>query len=180
MFFKPPVRHALGAVFFDSSGYDATYFTVRVIVVPLFVQTDHVYFNVGKEIHSGSGYWKSTDPDLLDNLGRRIRQEALPLLASVDTYEGIADAALSLKKSGDPVVLRAIAIAHVMSGNTKLGLQELGVLISRLEGDSSASAYVQKLRRLRDLVVSDSEAAKRELLNDESESARALGLDKYR
>lgn len=180
MFFRPPVHNALGTVFFDSSGYDATYFTVRVIVVPLFIQTDHIYFNFGKEIYSGGGYWKSNDPGLLDNLRSRIRQEALPVLAHLDTYEGVADAALLLKASADPLVLRAVAFAYFLSGKTDQACRELDRLIAQLAGSRGAEQHHERICHFRDLILSNPEAFRSQLINEESATARALGLDKYR
>lgn len=177
MFFKPPVRHALGTIYFDRSG-DATWFRMLVIVIPLFVRTKLVYFNFGDEIFAG--HWKPGDADQLAELGTRIKRKALPVLGQIDTYEGIVAAAVALRRSGNPIVLEAVACAHLLSGSVDRALRDFDRLIATLAEDRSAGPARDRICQLRELTLANPMMARAQLVRNEAETALALGIAEYR
>jgi len=180
LLFIRPIEHALGGVYLNPSAFDPARFSVMAFIVPLFMPTNTIYFNVGKEVQNKRGIWDANDPRLMAELACAISEQALPFLEQISTPQGIAQTAAAIQKQGDPVVQEAIARAYVLAGDAERAVRELGRLESMIQDDQQYEPLLIDTRRLKTTVISNPKAATMELLECEDVTATALGIAEFR
>jgi hypothetical protein len=150
-----------------------------VFIVPLFLPTDAIYFNFGKEVQNDRGVWDLDDPTLLAELTAVIKEQALPFLDQPSTLEGVARTG-AIHKRDDPIVQEAIARAYVLVGGTDRAIREFDRLESMILHDPQCESLLRETRKLKARIASDQRKAVEELLECENTTARALGVGKFR
>jgi len=96
-----PLGHTLRAIYLSGS-IDPRSFYVQILLQPLFVPSEHVFFNVGWRLRGGSGgsdSWDADAPNLITELGAGLTREALPFLLRVELPQDTARAAASASAS---------------------------------------------------------------------------------
>jgi hypothetical protein len=118
LMFLPPVRVALKALCFESSSHEKADFYVWHFILPLFVPTDHVYFNFGSRLRvaEGGDRWSSEAVDLVADLELAVRTQALPIFNEVQSPERLAYY-LTKRAGGSPIGLEAAAYAYLYAGS---------------------------------------------------------------
>jgi len=129
-----PVGQILRAVCFDRTS-DKTEFCVWAFWFPLYVPTEHIYFNFGKSIRNkGSEYWRSESPHLVDELASAIRSEAFPFLEKASTPQGVIDELRYKVVDGqNPHSYNALVHALAKEGDISGALQTIDELMERLD-----------------------------------------------
>lgn len=72
-------------IYADSSGYSARAFYLEAFALPLFVPTDHLYFNYGRRV---GRRWEAVTDDLV-----RAVEASLPMLEESATLDGLLQSA---------------------------------------------------------------------------------------
>src|SRR5262249_25335575 len=129
MLFVSPIEHTLRAIFFNRAA-DPRAFHVQALLLPLCVPAEDVYFNVGFRVGGDSHTWSAGDPRLIADLSTAIKREALPFLGSADTPKHAAETAAALGKSGDGIVLRAIAYWLALAGERQRAVRVLNDFVA--------------------------------------------------
>src|ERR1700741_201681 len=106
LLFIDPIDHTLRGVWLDHS-MDKRSFYVQVFVQPLFIPAEEIHFNFGWRI--GGGSRNADTRHLVRELGVAIKREAVPFLTKINTPMDAAEAAIALRKPGDPNIQRVIA-----------------------------------------------------------------------
>lgn len=183
LMFLPPVDHTLRGLCFESHSHEARFFYVQMFFQLLCVPTNHVVFTFGKRLGGGNGKrWDADDPSLGAGLTSAIQKEALPFLAALRTPKDTAAAARLLTgESKNPNLHQAIAYALARAGETTAATDELDNLLSL---SSSAVAWerdiASRAQMLRAKLVENPADAQQQLETWESETAKNLGLEKFR
>ncbi len=115
----------LRAIFFDTSDNPRKFY-VHIFILPLFVPASHLSFNFGFRI---GGSWDADAPNLILELGEKIKEEGLPFLQTKNVREVL----VSFNPDKDPYARQALAYLAVHQGNYSLAEEELNKLISLLD-----------------------------------------------
>ena len=181
MIFIQPVAHTLRGICFDGSTFDPNLFFLQVFVQPLFVPATHLALNIGWRVGGGSHRWNATSPSLLEDLRAALKHEALPFLARIESPRDLAQAVTSLQESQDPYTQQAIAYALARAGDVNKAVAELGQLTALLDVKVPwQREMVERADALKSQLLSDTTSAQKQLEAWEAESARNLGLEKFR
>ncbi len=179
MLFVSPVGHTLRGIFFDRATNPRGFY-VQILIQPLCVPEEHIIFNLGWRLrHGRTDLWNADDPQLIPELSLALSREALPFLSSIESPRDTATAAVSLRKSGDPIVQQAIAYAFARAGDVPEAVKALGRLREQLEETQQYRASHEDLRRAEALeleLVSDPSEARRRLESWEAETAKKLAV----
>src|SRR5207249_2546270 len=138
-------------------------------------------FNLGQRLGGATHRWDAKSAGLLPDLHRAIKEVAIPFLDRIHSPRDVATVALSLKKSRDPYVQRAIAYALARSGETGAALIALEELVRVLEG--KGRWQTEMANAARDLMVrlrARPEETRQRMVAWEAETARSLDLEKFR
>jgi len=175
LMFIPPCKHLLRGIYFEPSAADGRSFYVWVFVLPLFVPTEHLYFNLGKRIGSG---WNADSPDLLIELCEAIKREALPFLNSMGTLKGLTET--PIENSPDIRAQQAIAYGLAITGDIEQALIALDLLILSLDVEFPwQQAIKDKAQELSSMLKQDPSLALRCLQTWEAETIRNLKLEEF-
>ena len=176
-----PLENVLRAIYFESSSYDKTAFSVTVFVMPLCVPTEHLSFNFGRRVrHKGGGdRWTMTMPNLVTELSTALKDQALPFLSQVKNLLDFVDMAKSF--SGNPHTPKAIAFALARAGQDHRAIAVLDELLSQLDLNVAwHQAIADQAETLKTKLVSNPAEAHRQLEDSEAETVRKLGLEQFR
>jgi hypothetical protein len=182
LLFIQPVLHTLRAIFFDRS-IDARGFYVQIFVQPLFIPAKHIGFNVGWRLGGGSHLWNANAPSLVTDLSAELKREALPFLSRIKSPRDVAEAAIALHKSNDPYVQQVVAYSLARSGDIGKATTELDRLISMLNVNEPypwQRELIERAEALKRKLLANPANALCELETWEVETAKNLGLEKYR
>ena len=174
--FIPPCRHLLRGIYFEPSAADKRSFYVTVFALPLFVPTEHIYFNLGERIGIS---WNADDTDLLPELTESLKREALPFLNSMGNLEGLTEALIH--NSPDARTQQAIAYGLAVKGDIEQALVALDLLILSLEVEFPWQQNIKdQAQALRTALTENPSLAKRWLQTWEADSVKNLGLEDFR
>jgi len=118
LLFASPIDHVLKGFCGDDSGLNKEQFTVWAFMLPLYVPTDHVHFNMGFRLTQENGcekWWNIVDPDLRDELLVCIETQGLPYFDKVKEPKDVATAIQKLTTQFSPYDLEAVAYSQLMA-----------------------------------------------------------------
>lgn len=177
LMFIPPAAHILRGICFEPSAFDKKSFYVNVFVLPLCVPTQHLYFNFGKRVGTE---WNADAPDVFSKVGSALKREALPFLSRVESLHDFVELAMSFSLQ-NPHTPEAIAYAWARAGNVALATEELERLVRLLDAKIPwQRAMAERAETLKAKLLADPVEAQRQLEAWENESAKNLGLEKFR
>jgi hypothetical protein len=183
MLFVSPLSHTLRAVLFERS-LDPRAFCVQVFIQPLSVPTRHIAPSAGWRLGGGCHTWNADSPTLDSLLKRALAQDALPFLSKILTPIDAAEAAISMRKSGDPFVQQAIAYSLARGGDVERANRELATLIDRLNARDHPYPWQREMIERAEVLVGelrdDPTGAQKRLRAWEAATAKALGLEEFR
>jgi hypothetical protein len=172
-----PISHTLRGVWLDQS-MDPRAFYVQVFVQPLFIPAEEFHFDFGWRI--GARSWNADTPNLVRELGMAIKAEAVPFLTKISTPMDVAEAAMALRKRGNPNIQRAIAYSFARAGETQKAIAVLDDFLRRMPAKITTDWFLEDARRaeiLRDELERDPVAAQRRLLAWEARTKQNLRLE---
>ena len=175
--FIDPINHTLRGVWLDHS-MDPRSFYVELFVQPLFIPAEEIHFGFGWRI--GGVSWNADTPNLVRELGIAIKTEAVPFLTKINTPMDVAEAAIALRKPGDPNIQRAIAYSFARAGETRKAIAALDDFLRGMPAKITMDWLLEDARRaeiLRDELKTNPAAAQRRLLAWESQTKKNLRLE---
>jgi len=182
LIFVPPVRTLLRGISFEGSSFDKASFYVNFFVMPLFVPTEHLYFNFGNRVRhrKGGDRWSREDPGLVEELGDALKQQALPFFSRATDLVSFAELAASFS-SRNPHTPNAIGFALARAGRGNQAIDVLDQVLTHLDLSVAWQHTIADLsRRLKTMLIEDPEKAQGQLETWENETVRNLGLEKFR
>ena len=179
----PPIKSVLRGLHFEGSGFDEKSFYVWAFLLPLFVPTKHISFNLGKRLRGpyGGDRWSVEMPNLVAQLGAAVKRDALPFLSGIESAEDIAKAAAAFQQSGDPYAQQTVAYAWARSGNVARAVEELERLMHSLDGKIAWQREMAgRAELLKAKLLADPREAELQLEAWESQTSENLKLGKLR
>jgi len=177
----PPLDRVLRGIWFDRSAYDEISFSVIAFVIPLCVETDHLYFNYSESVrhNSGGDRWRIDMPDLLNALTEALRNSALPLLSRGATLDGFIEIARSGPQTGRN--LEGLGYALARAGKTEEAISVLNQLASELNPSIIWQLELsKKVREFITILMEHPDDAELQLAMTEEKTIHNLGLEKFR
>lgn len=177
--FAHPVGHTLRAICFERS-IGARDFYAWVFILPLFVPEKVIALNFGWRLGGRSHFWNADAPGLIGELGSVIKREALPFLNKIKTPRDVAEAGISLKKTGDPIVQQAVAFAFARAGDSAKAVVALDQFLEQVKKTGYWHDEIKRAEALKATLLANPAEAQRQLEAWENETAKNLGLEKFR
>jgi hypothetical protein len=183
LIFMLPVGDILRGVFFFAS-VDANRFYLDEFFLPLFVPTDSVHGTYGKRIGNALN-WRADNPNLLEDMHKVIRNEAIPFLLNVSTLDGVLNYLKERIESGRPRVnshlLEALAYTFIKCGDYSFALEALAEQKQRLEGNAIpwVAAQYARTKLIEEKLLQNPEVALQQLEVWKAETIRNLKLEKF-
>ncbi len=177
-----PIGHVLRGLYFEGSSFDKKSFYVWAFILPLFVPTKQVTFNLGKRLRTPSGgdRWNTDTPNMLEELDAAVKRQALPFLSAIESPNDIVNVAAEFQGTGDPYVQQAIAYAWIRGGQVSRASEELQRLRRSLDMNVAWQREIaERAERLRTMLLSDPAAAQRQMDVWEAETVHNLGLKEF-
>jgi len=175
-----PMERILRAIYFESSSYDKSAFSVSAFVMPLCVPTEHLSFNFGNRVrHKGGGdRWTMSMPNLMAELGAALKEQAVPFLAKVDSLLAFADMATAF--SGNLHTPKAMAFALARAGQDRRAVSVLDELLAQVDPNIAWQQTIAKqANALKTDLLERPVEAHRQLEEWEIETTRKLGLEQF-
>lgn len=177
-----PVADLLRGFYCDTSGFDASKFTVYVFVLPLYIPTNHLYFTFGNRLKDDRGcekWWNVNDPSLCEDLLFRMKSEGLPFLSGVRSPIDLVKKAEELPPTLDPYKFETIGYSLAMADDF-IGAQEaldrlLGTLDAKIPWQGE---MMERAKLLGQKLKADPQGAKHQLAEWEQITKRNLGLER--
>jgi hypothetical protein len=180
LLYAHPVSHILRGFCCDISGFDPTSFTVWVFVLPLYVPTQHLYFNIGNRLKDERGcekWWNLQEPDLASKLLSSIKGEGLGFLERVHHPAQIVRLVEGLPGNTNPHSLEAIAYSSAIADEYVAAQAALGRLVEALDVNVPWQAeMMERATQLGEKLNNDPQGAKQLLAQWEGITIRNLGL----
>jgi hypothetical protein len=180
MMFQTPISHTLKGLYFEGSQSSPGGYYVWVFFQPLFVPSEHVTFNLGMRLGSGSMTWDVVGDDKAEALLHAIETEALPALQGLDTAKQVASRAGEIAEHGGPKAIEAAAYSLAYAQDIKAAVPYLDSLI---EGLDSAVEWQKRMAEravlLREDVLHDPDRARLRLEEWRQLTIRKLMLEDY-
>jgi hypothetical protein len=175
-----PLDHILRGFCCDGSSFDPSIFTVTVFVLPLYVPTTHLHFNMGKRLKDERGcdkWWNIGEADLSSKLLSSVQHDGLPFLCGVRSPSEIIAVVQRLPGSSNPHSLEAIAYSLAMAGEYFAAQLALERLVKALDVKISWQLEMaERAKLLAEKLNADPEAGKLLLATWELETINALAL----
>ena len=178
-----PVGDILRGVFFFAS-VDANWFYLNEFFLPLFVPEDSVHGTYGKRIGNALN-WRADNPNLLEDMHKVMRNEAIPFLHTISTLDGVLNYLKKQIEIGRPRVnshlLEALAYTFIKCGDYPSALEALAEQKQRLEGKTIPWVVAQYARTklIEEKLLENSEAALQQLEIWKAETICNLKLEKF-
>lgn len=172
-----PLHHTLRGICLERSG-TAKQFYVWVFLQPLFVPSEHITFNIGWRVGGGCHTWSTDAEGLTVRLTAALKKEAYPFLSGVNTLRDLADATMSLNKTGDLRVQEAIvyiSIRLLAVSQAKIEIKRLRALLHPRHFDWQRE-MLERVELFEGLLESDAVGLENRFNSCESETAENLGL----
>jgi hypothetical protein len=179
-----PMNGMLRAIHCDPSAFSKDDFHVEAFVMPLCVPTDYLVLTLGHPIRHPKGGWGWTRkmPDLVSDLSEAIQTQVLPFLQSIRTAEDFARMATEFW--ANPHTARDVAFALANAGDIRRAIAVLDEALPGLESLDKDIAWHLELcedaKMMRDLLASNPVVARRQLVEWEDYTIRALRLEQFR
>ena len=87
MLIMVPMRQTLRGVCFENTGPETEQFYMWAFLMPLYIPFEYISLNFGKRLGGGSHTWVTDRPNLISDIIKAIRYEALPFLGSPSCNE---------------------------------------------------------------------------------------------
>ena len=185
--FAVPVDSIYRSVIFQGSSFSKEVFYVAYSSMPLYLPTDVQYLALGDRLLNSKGNegWKLSDPSLVDELWKGIRQQALPFFAESDTPIKLAEALVNkpyfsrhrLHIQRNPLMAERFACSLIKGGNLDEGFEVIATLIPALDlADPIDSEVASRIDKLLMAKRSGEEAVKRLLSDWEQITRRSLKI----
>ena len=179
LMFIPPVGQTLRGLCFESHSHEEELFYVWVFFLPLFIPRKHVSFEFGKRV--GGDRWNADAPDIVRDLGVALKREALPFLARIESPLDVAEVAKLQQVPQNPHVQQAIAYALARGGDVDEAVVALDELLRMVDvGVLWQKEIAERASTFRSQLLDNVASAQKQLEAWEVESARNLGLEKFR
>jgi hypothetical protein len=177
LMFLPPVKDLLRGIYFEPSATAKRAFYVTVFVLPLYVPTEHLYFNLGKRIGIG---WDADSADLIPELAAALEREALPFLKGFGSVLDLAEA-MPIQNSPDPYTQQAIAYGFAPMGKIEQALGALDRLLTLLDVKVPwQHDLAERAESLRSALTENPSEAQHRLEAWEADTVKHLGLEDFR
>jgi pentatricopeptide repeat protein len=173
-----PMTDILRAIHFETSGFDKTAFYVHKFVLPLFVPTEHIYFNFGDRLRvpGGGKIWNVDD---IANLSEVIRREALPFLRRAATPLQFVKLARS-RSMENPHTWRAVAFGLARAGRFKQAIRVIDRMLPPIDVDIAwQRELVAMTTAFRATLAEHPSDAERQLEVWKQESLRKFKLEEF-
>jgi hypothetical protein len=190
-----PVGHLLQAITFDKtsdkSRCDIVYFTM-----PLFQRADRVFLDYGNFLReNGRQDWLLTGPGVEEKLGERLRSEALPFLLDNGSLARFAELVATLPRLGifgreRGGLAETLAYTFTRMGRYAEAVEHFGRMDAFIEverPDWATNPRLEWVRQMKknaqllvDLIHTDPARAQKQLDEWEAQTARNLGIEKFR
>lgn len=180
LIFISPISSILRGIFFENSGFDKYSFYVTWFFLPMYVETNHLYFNFGSRIlTNGADRWSLYDKDVFGKLKSALDDEILPKLQEINSIGKFIEFLKSLNHA-DPYALRAIAYSFVRLGEASSAIHWLNQLNEVLDGQVAWQRALQEnAQLLMSNLQSDPKTAEMDLVAVEKITAGNLHLQDY-
>jgi hypothetical protein len=161
---------------------DPECFYVNVFLQPLFIPEQHYVLNAGWRLGGGAHAWNAAAPGVLGDLRQALTREALPFLEPIKSPRDVALATTRLHQSADPIVQRIVAYGFARNGDISQATRAIDQLLTLLSGDDRqwVLEMYEQAADLRAALLEDPARAERQLLTWEAQTAKALGLERFR
>ena len=149
-------------------------FYIHIFVVPLYLPTEVLYYNIGWRLGGRSTTWAAnTLHDVIDH----IKMEAIPWLESVSTPQGFLAAVPKLGKGQDLYVLQAMIAVSAVAGEREQLSSALGNL-ERLAcgGFAWQIELLERGRLIQKLFLQDQDALQKVLGEWRASTCQKLGI----
>lgn len=180
LLYAHPVSHILRGFCCDDSGFDPTSFAVSVFVLPLYVPTQHVYFNYGHRLRDERGcanWWNIQEPDSASKLLSSIQREGLPFLDGVRQPSQMVALVERLPGNTNPHSLEAIAYSLAMANEYVAAQSALDRLVKALDVKIGWQAeMMERAKQLGEKLNIDPQGVKQLLTEWEQATVKNLGL----
>jgi len=167
-----PVASILRGLFRERS-IDPESFYVWVFIQPLYIPSDHIFFNFGWRVGRD---WKLADPELIPKLRTAIVTEGLPFLESVQGPSDIPEAALKWKQPAGPIIQQIVGYSYARIGDVNKACEVLDTLVENAKQSGYGRSLVPEVQAFRDLLLNDYNQACRLLEEWERDTRRKLKL----
>ena len=177
----PPVERLVRGINFDRSAYDESSFSVTAFIMLLCVPTTHFGFTFGERIrHRGGGdRWSIDMPKLEAELVDALNQKAIPFLSKGETLEGFIEIARAAPQTGR--TLEDLGYAVARSGDANQAIQIFSRIAPMLDPNIAWQRELgDRVRTLSVDLAENPENVQKQLAQQEEETARNLGLEKFR
>ena len=180
LMFIAPVTHTLRGLCFERTD-DARRFYVWAFFLPLFIPRQYVSFDFGIRVGGGCHSWNADAPNLVLELGSALKHEALPFLLPIESPHDVARVAMSMRLPQDPHIQQAIAYSLARIGDMGKAIPALDELTRLLDMQVSwQSEMAHEAEVLKSKLLANPADGQCQLEAWEAESARKLGLEKFR
>jgi len=180
LLYAHPVSHILRGFCCDGSSFDPSIFTVTVFVLPLYVPTTHLHFNMGNRLKDERGcdkWWNIQEPDLANKLLNSIQREGLPFLDGVRQPSQMVALVERLPGNTNPHSLEAIAYSLAMADDYVAAETALDRLVKALDVKIGWQAeMMERAKQLGEKLNTDPQGVKQLLTEWEQATVRSLGL----
>lgn len=180
LLYAHPVSHILRGFCCDGSSFDPSIFTVTVFVLPLYVPTTHLHFNMGNRLKDERGcdkWWNIQEPDLAKKLLNSIQREGLPFLDGVRQPSQMVALVERLPGNTNPHSLEAIAYSLAMAYDYVAAETALDRLVKALDVKIGWQAeMMERAKQLGEKLNTDPQGVKRLLTEWEQATVKNLGL----
>jgi hypothetical protein len=177
--FYMPIGHTLRGIYLAGS-IEPRGFYAQLLLQPLCVPVDVIGFNVGWRLGGGCHRWNADAPDMVEKLNALLKREALPFLSAIQTPRDVAEAAESLERSADPIVSQAIAYARARAGDIQRATTDLDRFIQLVATNGYWQEEIKRAESLKAMLCGNPAEAQRQLEAWENQTAKSLGLEKFR
>jgi len=180
LLYAHPVSHILQGFCCDDSGFDPTRFAVWAFVLPLYIPTQHLYFNFGHRLRDESGcekWWNIQEPNLAGNLLDSIQREGPPFLDQVQRPSQMVTLVERLTGNTNPHSLEAIAYSLAMADEYSASQEALERLMKTLDRNIPwHSEMFDRAAELAQQLLGDPQRAKQQLFEWEQTTVKNLGI----
>lgn len=181
--FLPPTGHFLYALCFQGSRFSKTSFYLYAFVLPLFVPTQYLNFNLSLRVRQSNGTegWDLGQTNLVEELRSAMRHQALPFFPNAGAPSDIIKATLPTGQLHGPYDHQAIAYALTLEARIDDALSALERLLLLLDPKVSwQNEMAARANLVRTELKADPCRTQRRLLAWEEETVRNLKLEAFR
>jgi hypothetical protein len=177
-----PLNRVFRGVCIEGSSFDARSFYVWKFVMPLYVPTSQLYFNLGERLRTPEGRerWHADEKGVTGALLSAFTEQVLPFVSEFGSAEAIANKARARFDGQDPYVRQAVAYSLAVSGNFAGAVAELDELIEDLDKQVAWQREMKMRARLLMAALHGDRAHANQLLSSwETATIQELGVEVF-